>query len=51
MLQQMGFLWAVTAVVWLATLAFIVRLVQSQHRLHRELEQLERALQDVRRSE
>lgn len=48
MLQQIGYLWAVTAVVWLGTILYVVGLVRRQQRLHKELQQLERTLAEVR---
>lgn len=44
MLNDMGFLWAVTAVVWLGMLAYAVVLMRRQRRLQQELESLRRAL-------
>lgn len=40
MLNQMGFLWAVTAVVWLTTLGYVVSLLRRQTQLQRELDRL-----------
>lgn len=47
MSDKMGFLWAVTAVVWLGTLAYVAILVRKQARLERELDALEHALKQV----
>lgn len=44
MLQQMGYLWGVTAVVWIGTIAYVVHLVRRQHHLQRQLEELEKSV-------
>jgi len=49
MAHELGFLWAVTAVVWLGTLAYIVALLRRQNQLQRELDGLQRAMDDLRR--
>lgn len=45
MLHDIGFLWAVTAVVWLVTLGYVLSLVRRQSRLQREITQLEEAIE------
>lgn len=47
-LNQMGYLWAVTAVVWIGTLLYIVSLVRRQQRLQRELDQMEKMVAELR---
>ncbi len=47
MLQQIGYLWAVTAVVWLGTAFYVITLVRRQQRLQKELQQLEKTLADL----
>ncbi|MCL6445016.1 MAG: CcmD family protein [Alicyclobacillus sp.] len=49
MLNDMGFLWAVTAVVWLVTLGYVISLLRRQNQLQRELESLEQQLSDLGR--
>lgn len=48
MLSQIGYLWAVTAVVWLGTALYIVTLMRRQYKLQQELQQVEKALADLR---
>ncbi len=49
MINQMAFLWAVTAVVWLTTLFYIFSLLRRQTRLQRQLQQLERTILELRK--
>jgi len=49
MLHELGYLWAVTAVVWLGTLAYIVVLLRRQNQLQRDLDGLQRSIEDLRR--
>jgi CcmD family protein len=48
MSQQLGYLWAAVAVVWLGTLLYVASLVRRQERLRRQIEQLRRTLEDFR---
>jgi CcmD family protein len=50
MLQQIGFLWAVTGVVWLGTAFYTISLLKRQSRLQRELQQLEKTLDELQRN-
>ncbi|QSO52395.1 CcmD family protein [Alicyclobacillus curvatus] len=47
MLQQIGYLWAVTAVVWLGTAFYVISLVRRQQHLQKELQQLEKTLAEL----
>lgn len=47
MLQQMGYLWAVAAVVWLGILYYVAMLVRRQSKLTKEIEQVTLMLQEV----
>lgn len=47
MSDKMGFLWAVTTVVWVGTVVLMVMLVGRQTRLQKELKALEQTLQDT----
>ncbi|WP_083486506.1 CcmD family protein [Alicyclobacillus ferrooxydans] len=47
-MQQLGYLWGVTAVVWLGTALYIVSLMRRQHKLQQELQQVEKSLSDLR---
>ncbi|MDQ0188399.1 CcmD family protein [Alicyclobacillus cycloheptanicus] len=48
MLNEMGFLWAAAAVVWLATLVYVAGLLRRQGQVQKQLEQLERTLETRR---
>ena len=45
--QDMPFLWAVTAVVWIGMLLYVVALVRRQRRLQHELSALSKVLNDL----
>lgn len=47
MTGQLGFLWAVAAVVWFGILFYVVSLIRRQNRMHKELSYVERSLRDV----
>jgi CcmD family protein len=47
LLQQMGFLWAVAAVVWVGILYYVVMLLRRQTRLTKEVEQVSLLLQEL----
>lgn len=45
MANEMGFLWAVAAVVWVATFVYVAGLMRRQGRVQKQLEQLEKQIQ------
>lgn len=48
MLNEMGYLWAVAAVVWLATFAYVAGVMRRQSRVEKQLAQLEKSLQQFK---
>ncbi|QQE76935.1 CcmD family protein [Alicyclobacillus sp. SO9] len=47
MTGQLGFLWAVAAVVWFGILFYVVSLIRRQNRMTKELLSVERSLKDI----
>ncbi len=47
MLQEMGFLWAAAAVVWLGILSYVAVLLRRQSRLTKEVEQVSLMLKEM----
>ncbi|MCL6600133.1 MAG: CcmD family protein [Alicyclobacillus macrosporangiidus] len=45
-MQHLGYLWAVSAVVWGGTLIYVFTLLRRQNRLQAELERLKKAVED-----
>lgn len=45
-MQHLGYLWAVSAVVWGGTLIYVFTLLRRQNQLQAELERLKRAVAD-----
>jgi CcmD family protein len=47
MAGQMGYLWAVTAVVWLGILGYVISLMRRQGRMQKELDFIEHSLSEL----
>ncbi|CAM3792492.1 CcmD family protein [Alicyclobacillus pomorum] len=47
MVQHLGYLWAVTLIVWVGTLAYVMSILRRQARIQRELEAMQSRLDDL----
>lgn len=46
-MDNLGYLWAATGVVWLITLAYVATLIRRQEKLQKELEYLKESLMEA----
>jgi CcmD family protein len=46
--QHLGYLWAVTLIVWVSTLVYVMSILRRQARMDRELEALQSRVKDMK---